>query len=128
MLLSVLVLPFILGTIGPLLNTATMLLIFYPFANIRRSISMFVCPMTMCLIVLPRPFVNITVCVNKDTMTICLIILPLSVIFTAILPDLLTVSVLEAMKKLTSVNCSVTERYWSVILSLIIVHHFASNS
>ena len=128
MLFAILVLTLIFGTIWPFFDAATMLLVFDPFANISSAISMFVSSVAMCLIIAPRALIDIAIGMDENTMPISLIILPLAIIFTAILPDLLPIAVFHTVQELAGVDCTITQSNWTIILSLIIVHHFACDS
>lgn len=125
MLFAILILSFILGTIGPFFDAATMLLIFDPFADISSAVCVFVGSVAMCLIIAPRAFVNVAVGMDENTMPISLIILPLTIIFATILPYLLAVAVFHSEEELTGVDCTIAQSNRPIILSLIIVHHFA---
>ena len=61
-------------------------------------------------------------------MTIGLVTVPLSLVFTAILPDLLTKSILHAVKKIASVDGTVAERDGAVSLPRVIVHHLGGDT
>ena len=126
MLFSEIVISLILGTIGPLFDTLTVLLILTPLADVSGAISMLIG--SVRLVVEPLALIDVTVSVDQLTMTIGLVTMPLTLVFTAILPDLLTESVLHAVKQITSVDGAVAERDGAVSLPRVIVHHFGSDS
>lgn len=60
---------------------------------------------------------------DKCSMTIGLISLPLSIILRAILPDLLAISIFHSIEEFSRINSPITEREWSISLSLVAVDH-----
>lgn len=63
-LLTVDILAFILGTVWPLFDASSVLLVFEPLANICGSICMFICSMAMSFIIVPLTFVDVSVGMN----------------------------------------------------------------
>ena len=71
---------------------------------------------------------HVTVSVNECAMPIGLVSLPLSVVLAAILPHLLSVSVLHPVKQFSGVDGSVTQGYGPVRLPLVVIHHFTGDA
>lgn len=128
MFLSIFILPFVLCSVRPLLNSFAMLLVLDPLSDVRGPVRVLVGPMTVGFVVAPGTLVNIAICVDQDTVTICLIRTPLAVVLASVLPDLLPITVFHSLEELSGVDGTIAESNGSVVLPHIIVHHFTGYS
>jgi len=60
--------------------------------------------------------------------TIGLVFLPLAIILRSILPDLLSISILHAIKQLAGINSSIAESKRAISLPLVTVDHILRNT
>lgn len=128
MLLSVLVLTFVLGAIRPLFNALTMLLVLDPIADVCRSVRMLVGATPVGFVIAPGSFVNVAIGVHENSVTIRLVVPPLAVVPAPVLPNLLTVAIFHSLAQFTSVNSTITQGNWPVVLPILIVQYFTRDS
>ena len=87
-LLSLEVLAFVRGAIGPSLNTVAVLLVFKPLTFVPASVNMGVNSAAVSLIILPLSLVHIAISMNQTTSSVSFIVFPIAFIARAIEPDL----------------------------------------
>ncbi len=109
MLLPVLVSAFVLRTIRPLFNAFPVLFVFIPLTDISGAVRVLVGAVPVGLVVQPLALVDVSVGVDEGAVAVGLVSLPLPVIFGAVLPHLLAVSVFHSVQELASIDGSVTE-------------------
>ena len=68
---------------------------------------MLVSPVSVSLVILPLALINIAIGMNERALSISLVVLPLTIVLTAVLPHLLTVSILHTVQQLSGIDGTV---------------------
>ena len=108
MFFSVEVMTLVFGSIWPLFDSLSVLLILVPFSDVSGAISMLVGAMAMSFVVQPLALVNVSVSMDQGSVAVRLVSLPLTIILGSVLPHLLPVAVLHSIEELSRVDSSVT--------------------
>ena len=108
MFFSVEVMTFVFGSVWPLFDSLSVLLILMPFSNVGCPIGMLVGAMTMSFVVQPLTFINVPVSMDQSSVAVRLVSLPLAIILGSVLPHLLPVAVFHSIEEFSCVYGSVT--------------------
>ena len=108
MFFSVEVMTLVFGSVWPLFDSLSVLLILVPFSDVSSAISMLIGAMAVSFVVQPLTFINVPVSMDQSSVTVRLVSLPLAIILGSVLPHLLPVAVFHSIEELSCVNGSVT--------------------
>lgn len=99
----------VLCPIAPLLMSVAVLLIVEPLACVGCAVLMEIDSLPLCLVVHPFSFVYVSACLNETPHSVSHIIMPVSLIESALPPDLPTHPIALAIPPLATINHSVLE-------------------
>lgn len=100
------------GTIGPRLETFSVLLVLFPLAAVLRSVQVTVGALPVRFIVLPVAIVDVTVGVDQSSLTIGLVVSPVALVHGTVGPDLdtSTLANVTASAPLAFIACTILQR------------------
>ena len=136
MLFSLVVAPFIFGTVLPellalvarstvvshLLLALPMLQVVLPLSLVLRAILLHVDAIAVCLVIEPLALIHVAIDVPELALTASFVEAPMTFIFGTILPDLHTLTVLHVSKPLASVGSAVLNLYLTALLKLRLIN------